>query len=455
MTSVGGRPRVLVISGAYPPMKCGEADHAMHLCANLAACGADVELLTTRRSDAVRDGSALGWRIRDDMDGWGWSEVGRLWRCLRTGRYDGTLLLFPAQYNDEPMISFAATMAKHARPAMRFVTMFEYVWGTSGRTRLSRWGSRAASWFAGAGADGQFGTLLRDSDRLLVLSDQHADLLAARGPGIREKAVLVPPPPLLRMAEGHAAAARQRGRAKLGLTDDAILIVYFGRVYPKKGIENLLEALGMLASRGLMGNAQALLIGGPLADNDADSREFRRRLEMKIVELGAGESRKIPGRSGIKVEQTGEFAHDSDMASLYLHAADLCVLPFVDGVYLNNSSFAAAAAHGLPIVTTRGGRLEKPFVDGENVCLCRPRDSEDLARAMESLLRDPTLRTRLGAGARRLAAEWFEWRGASEKVLKAVLGENGAEACRADSGRTGPDCSYTPDAGLDGHAFGA
>ena len=44
--------------------------------------------------------------------------------------------------------------------------------------------------------------------------------------------------------------------------------------------------------------------------------------------------------------------------TLYLCAADICVLPFNVGVRLNNSSFAAAAAHGLPIVTTRGEMLE-------------------------------------------------------------------------------------------------
>jgi putative zinc binding protein len=58
-----------------------------------------------------------------------------------------------------------------------------------------------------------------------------------------------------------------------------------------------------------------------------------------------------------KVIWTGEYAWDSDEASVYLHTADACVLPFNDGVTLNRSSLGAAAFHGLPIVTTKEVRI--------------------------------------------------------------------------------------------------
>jgi glycosyltransferase involved in cell wall biosynthesis len=93
----------------------------------------------------------------------------------------------------------------------------------------------------------------------------------------------------------------------------------------------------------------------------------------------------------------------------YLRACDACVLPFDRGVLLNNSSFAAVAAHGLPIVTTVGPDTESPFVDNRNVILCAPKDPEALGRAMMRLIEEPGLRRRLALGAEELAREWFDW----------------------------------------------
>src|SRR5262249_5821913 len=75
----------------------------------------------------------------------------------------------------------------------------------------------------------------------------------------------------------------------------------------------------------------------------------------------------------------------------------------------HNCSFAGAAAHDLPIVTTRGPDLEEQFRDGENVLLAPPQDPEALAAAVETVLNDGALRKRLRAGVRTLAREWFTW----------------------------------------------
>jgi glycosyltransferase involved in cell wall biosynthesis len=120
---------------------------------------------------------------------------------------------------------------------------------------------------------------------------------------------------------------------------------------------------------------------------------------------------KLPKELGIadRVVWVGEYAWDSEDASVYLRAADLCVLPFDIGVYLNNSSFAAAAVHELPIITTRGPTLEAPFLHAENVWLCPPKDPAELAAAIETLIDDPELRRRLGRGSGDLARTWFTW----------------------------------------------
>ncbi len=117
---------------------------------------------------------------------------------------------------------------------------------------------------------------------------------------------------------------------------------------------------------------------------------------------------------------TEGYQWDSEEASLFLRATDICVLPFDYGVTLNRSSLAAAAAHGLPIITTKGERLESPFKDGENVLLCPPKDPTALASAIEALLRDERLQERLRKGAADLANQWFSWDRTVERTIHAL-----------------------------------
>jgi glycosyltransferase involved in cell wall biosynthesis len=109
------------------------------------------------------------------------------------------------------------------------------------------------------------------------------------------------------------------------------------------------------------------------------------------------------------------------VASLYLWAADLCVLPLDAGVFMNNSSFAAAVTHGQPVVATRGRTVDPQMIDRENVCLCEPRSPSALAGAMLDVMQDGQLRERLKAGARQLAREWFAWDAAIARTMEILF----------------------------------
>lgn len=68
-----------------------------------------------------------------------------------------------------------------------------------------------------------------------------------------------------------------------------------------------------------------------------------------------------------------------------------------------------AMACGRPVVLTRGRGLWDPriLVDGENCLLVPPGDAAAWTRALERLSKDPELRTRIGAAARKTAVENF------------------------------------------------
>ncbi len=117
---------------------------------------------------------------------------------------------------------------------------------------------------------------------------------------------------------------------------------------------------------------------------------------------------------------TGAFKSEEEEASLFLHASDVCVLPFLEGVQLNNSSFASMVAHGLPIIVTRGPLMDKAFVHGENVLTCEPKDHPAVTKLLLEVMDRADLRERLRSGAIKLAAEWFSWETATEKTLTAL-----------------------------------
>ena len=119
-----------------------------------------------------------------------------------------------------------------------------------------------------------------------------------------------------------------------------------------------------------------------------------------------------------KVTWLQGYSSGSLEASMYLYAADVCVLPFDRGVILSRSSLGAAAAHGLPIITTRGEHLESPFQDRKNIFLCPPKDPEELAAGISSIMKNPKLRQDLSNGARKLAGDWFSW----DKAMARTIG---------------------------------
>ncbi|MGQ0811833.1 MAG: glycosyltransferase family 4 protein [Nitrospiraceae bacterium] len=404
--------KLLVISAAFPPMRAGEAEHAVQLCRRLAEQGLEVHVLTTQRTGAP---DHVPFTIRRVMRDWSWLDLPRLAISIRNSKPDAVMLIYSGWiYNAHPMITFAPTISKYFLPDTPFVTQMEIDQG-AGCPGLAARGIRKLVQH-GVGSSGvsyEFGTLLRDSDRLIVLSEQHLATFAELQQDVTHKCVVIPPPPLIRMSKGDHEETRQRGRAKLAMQSHDFLLAFFGYADRNKGIDTLFHAVQILSKQGC--NIRLVMIGGGRGSSQIGSDERARSVATYEREMLG-----LPERLGIsdKVMWLQGYDSDSEEASTYLHAADACVLPFDQGVALSRSSFAAAAAHALPIITTRGPRLERPFRHEENVLLCEPKDPEGLARAIRSLMEFPDLRRRLQDGARQLADEWFSWHKVIERTIQ-------------------------------------
>ena len=397
--------RVLVISAAFPPVQAGEADHAMHLCHHLAERGLDIHVLTTKRHGGML---GLPYKVYPIMPHWLWPDLPRLAAFLKRCSPDAILLIYSDRdYNRHPMITFAASISKALLPSVPFVTQFEtehIAWQVSLPTKAMLKGMARLA--GPQHLDHVMGTLLLKSDRIIVLSEHHLATLSIGAYNVADKSVVIPPPPIMHICPENNGLSRKQGRAALGVEPSDFLIAYYGYIYEEKGVDILLQSVKTLQTK--RHNTRLVMIGGQ--SGATHSSCYLNGLHKLAGQLGIAN----------KIIWTGAYASNSYEPSLYLHAADVGVFPFNYGVTLNRSSVAAAAAHALPIITTKGSTVEAPFRDLENVLLCPPRDPVSIAFAMDSLIINSELRNRLKAGALQLAQQYFSWDIAVERTVEAL-----------------------------------
>lgn len=152
-------------------------------------------------------------------------------------------------------------------------------------------------------------------------------------------------------------------KARIGLHDDHKAILCLGKIKPYKGIEYLLWAFRTLAAKD---PRYRLIIAGEVQKGNEQYLESLVRAISEEMERG-------------QVVLRAQFIRDEEM-EVYLKAADVLVLPYKDifqsGVLFLGYSF------GLPVIATDVGSFREEIVEGETGYLCRPGDSEDLAKTI-------------------------------------------------------------------------
>jgi glycosyltransferase involved in cell wall biosynthesis len=176
------------------------------------------------------------------------------------------------------------------------------------------------------------------------------------------------------------------------------LVVALSRLHPDKGISDLLDAMDILAERGI---AVQLVVAG------ADAPGWEQYGAALRARAAASGHTTMPGNvADVSTVLSGAwvFVHPS------LHEA----LPM---------AVLEAAACGLPVVATDVGGVADVVEDGVTGLLVAPSDPVALADALERLLVAPDERRRYGRAARAKVAEQF-----SHARFAAVLRETYAVA---------------------------
>jgi glycosyltransferase involved in cell wall biosynthesis len=177
--------------------------------------------------------------------------------------------------------------------------------------------------------------------------------------------------------------ARQRVRRQLDLADDVPVLLFLSSVTKQKGLHVLLRALPRIRA----GHPMATLLVGGAGDFLTEARQLSSALDVtgSVRFLGQVPHARVPE---------------------HVAACDIFVLPTLRQEGLPFSVLEAMAC-GKPVVVSRIGGVPSVVRDGENGLLVRPNDPQALAGAVERLLGDSSLATRLAQEARKTIESRF------------------------------------------------
>jgi len=238
--------------------------------------------------------------------------------------------------------------------------------------------------------------VVAEADRLIANTEEEAAQLVGHYGADPARTLVVPPGvDLQRFTPGDRAAARRA----VGVPDDALLLLFVGRIQPLKAPDVLLGAAArMLADDpSLRARLRVHVVGAP----SGSGLEAPRKLEELAAALGIADVvRFLPPQPRQR------------LADQY-RAADVAVVPS------HNESFGLVAleaqACGTPVVAARVGGLRTAVSDGVSGVLVEGHDPADYAAAIRSVL---SRRELLAAGARRHAAR-FSWDRTADSLVAA------------------------------------
>ncbi|MEJ2060253.1 MAG: glycosyltransferase family 4 protein [Gammaproteobacteria bacterium] len=172
-----------------------------------------------------------------------------------------------------------------------------------------------------------------------------------------------------RLRETH----RQAVREQWGVPDDAILYLFVGSGFARKGLDGLLDALSRQPD-----DAHLLVVG-----KDRELPHYRRL----AAKLG--------------IADRAHFTGPQPATEPFYGAADVLALPTLYDPFPN--VIMEAMASSLPIVTSYQCGAADLIRDGENGAVCDALDYTGLADRLQAL-RDPQLRASHGEAMREIAA---------------------------------------------------
>jgi spore coat protein SA len=184
-------------------------------------------------------------------------------------------------------------------------------------------------------------------------------------------------------------------------TDGPVRILCVARLVHNKGIHVFLEAMRLLAERGV--DARGIVLGTANFGNDTDA-------ETRYV-------RKLKSDAPANVEFV-PYTFGTALAEEF-RAADIFCCPSIWEEPFGMVNVEAMAT-GLPVVATRMGGIPEIFENG-GALLVPANDAEAIAQAMQRLIANPEERRKMGDAGLRSFQRRFSWGAVRETYDKLIV----------------------------------
>lgn len=327
--------RVLLVTGAFPPAHCGVGDYTERLATALSRVpGIEIGVLTTQQTNPIRDDGVV---IFNRAISWRMTELFALMRTIRAWRPDILHIQYPSQ-------GFFERVLPHALPVICRLLRIKVVQTWHEPYRLRRFP--------------QLFLNLLGANGLIFVRPNYLELLPRSFSVLvkRFRFLIIPNAsslPLCNLSTSEVADLRLSY-----LNGKNRLIVFFGFLYPSKGVEQLFEIANPLSDH--------LILAGPVVD-----QAYQAQLKARATSLGWEGN----------VQFTGFLP--PEMAANLLAAADAVLLPFLSGGGEWNTSIHAAQAQGTLVITTSNNRVGDDFV--QNTYLAALGSIKDMRDALNRL----------------------------------------------------------------------
>jgi len=386
--------RICLVGLDFPPFRSsGLTVYVENVARQLARRGHEVTVLAAQRRKSPRDDLASVPRSvhvvrvpigKADWIGLGWQAA----RYLRTNRSEFDVVHFAdVHFAYAFRGGYVASAWQSFR--QRLCSDHGHPYHSSGRNYLFRLSYYSvARWLMEQPSVRRAAHVVMPSRATLTEFVQHYGLDMARTTLIY---------PGLDLESFRRLPPRAEARQRLGLPDDAPVVLYVGFSTPRKGVEYLAQAMVSLPSK------TCLVMVGRWEEG------YQARF---LAALGAARPRtRLLG-----------YVPDAELQLCYA-AADALVLPsLLEGLGIPPIEAMAA---GLPVVVTAGGAAEE--VVGEAGLTVPPCDSLALGAALGRVLSDSDLRVQLGEIGRKRAFSLFDPEQATSKLESVYHAAQGAK----------------------------
>lgn len=190
-------------------------------------------------------------------------------------------------------------------------------------------------------------------------------------------------------------------RAQLDLEPNEFVILQLGRMVPRKGVDNVIEALAVLRHTHCT-RARLLIVGGNSDTPDRDLTPEIGRLMDLAQRLGVADS----------VTFTGQRPR-SQLRAFYGAANVFVTTPWYEPFGITP---VEAMACGTPVIGAEVGGIKSTVVDGQTGFLVPPNDPEALAEKLLWLQQNPLHAERMGWAGMRRANTHYTWRTVARQV---------------------------------------